>query len=168
LTKWRPSSREEHGRRHEVQVDVAWNGSDVTATVSPDSLQVRIGASETAELLKHEQGYSDITFLTGIATGRAILNNSSDGQTTISTIRRADSGCRSATIGRRSTDERRHSSNAGARFSTPRFGTSKPCWTGRLSNSHAYPGISQDSVWSRAARGRQRQRRACRVPLRVQ
>lgn len=65
--------------------DVAWNGSDVTVTVGPDSLRVRIGASETAELLKHEQGHSDITFLTGLATGRAILNNSAGGQTTIST-----------------------------------------------------------------------------------
>ena len=64
--------------------DVSWNGSDVTVTVSPDSLRVRIGASKTAELLKHGQGHSDITFLTGLATGRAILNDSSGGQTTIS------------------------------------------------------------------------------------
>jgi hypothetical protein len=61
--------------------DVAWNGSDVTVTVSPDSLRLRIGASETAELLKHEHDHPDI--LTGLATGRAILHNSSAGQTAL-------------------------------------------------------------------------------------
>jgi hypothetical protein len=44
--------------------DVAWNGSDVTVTVRPHSLRVSIGASETAELLKHVHDHSDITFLT--------------------------------------------------------------------------------------------------------
>ena len=63
--------------------DVAWNGDDVTVTVGPDSLRVRIGASKTAELLKHEQGHSDITYLTGLAAGRAIARNSSGGQATI-------------------------------------------------------------------------------------
>lgn len=63
--------------------DVAWDGSDVTVTVSPDSLRVRNGAARTAELLKHEQGHSDITYLTGLAAGRAIARNSSGAQATI-------------------------------------------------------------------------------------
>lgn len=63
--------------------DVAWSGDDVTVTVGPDSLRVRIGASKTAELLKHEQGHSDITFLTGLAAGRAIARNSAGSQATI-------------------------------------------------------------------------------------
>ena len=63
--------------------DVSWDGNDVTVTVSPDVLQVRIGAARTAQLLKHEQGHSDITYLTGLATGRAIARNSSGGQATI-------------------------------------------------------------------------------------
>jgi len=63
--------------------DVSWDGNDVTVTVSPDILHVRIGAARTAELLKHEQGHSDITYLTGLATGRAIARNSSGGQATI-------------------------------------------------------------------------------------
>jgi hypothetical protein len=57
--------------------DVAWSGNDVTVTVSADSLRVRIGASKTAELLKHEQGHSDITYLTGLAAGRAVARNTS-------------------------------------------------------------------------------------------
>ncbi|HTI84468.1 MAG TPA: hypothetical protein VL614_28790 [Acetobacteraceae bacterium] len=82
-----PNIEPDHGQSMDADTkckfDVAWNGDDVTVTVGPDSLRVRAGASKTAELLKHEQGHSDITYLTGLATGRAIARNSSGSQATI-------------------------------------------------------------------------------------
>lgn len=73
--------------------NVDFHGSHVTVTVSPDppaeapltsdGLKVRIGAQQTAELLKHEQGHADIVFLAGLAAGNAIARRQSGYQATI-------------------------------------------------------------------------------------
>ncbi len=55
--------------------DVLWDGSQVDVTVTVVSLKVRIGAQQTSELLKHEQGHADLTWLAGLAAGRETLRD---------------------------------------------------------------------------------------------
>jgi hypothetical protein len=58
----------------ECSFSVSWSGSQVDVTVSTDRLKVRIGAAQTDELLKHEQGHADLCWLAGLAAGREILS----------------------------------------------------------------------------------------------